>query len=131
MISLSKFFASGGEIREWKTGLKAHTDRTRIGYATRIFNFQWHLTLIFFYVFQIFGTTLRNFSYLVSISCEIFIRWRFYLFLKTENSRRVVEPRSVCMDLYSSWNTSSYFSSNLLTLTEVFLFSFNWNKFFQ
>jgi hypothetical protein len=37
--------------------LKALTDRTRFGNATRIFNFQWHLTLIFFYVFQIFGTT--------------------------------------------------------------------------
>jgi hypothetical protein len=38
-------------------GLKVHTDRTRFGKATRIFNFQWHLTSIFFYVFQIFGTT--------------------------------------------------------------------------
>ena len=37
--------------------LKVHTDRTRFGNATRIFNFQWHLTSIFFYVFQIFGTT--------------------------------------------------------------------------
>jgi hypothetical protein len=37
--------------------LKAHTDRTRFGNATRIFSFQWHLTLIFFNVFQIFGTT--------------------------------------------------------------------------
>jgi hypothetical protein len=36
--------------------VKAHTDRTRFGNATRIFNFQWHLTSIFFYVFQIFGT---------------------------------------------------------------------------
>ena len=42
---------------------------------------------------------LSNFSYLVCVSCKIFIRWRFYLFLKTENSRRVVESRSVCMDL--------------------------------
>jgi hypothetical protein len=30
--------------------------------------------LIFFNVFQIFGTTLINFSYLVCISCKIFIR---------------------------------------------------------
>jgi hypothetical protein len=37
--------------------LKAHTDRTRFGNATRIFSFQWHLTLIFFNDFQIFGTT--------------------------------------------------------------------------
>jgi hypothetical protein len=28
MISLSKFFASGGEIREWKTGLKWLKKRT-------------------------------------------------------------------------------------------------------
>jgi hypothetical protein len=34
-----------------------HTDRTRFGNATRIFNFQLHLTSIFFYVFQIFGTS--------------------------------------------------------------------------
>ena len=37
-------------------GLKAQTDRTRTANATRIFSFQWHLTLIFFNVFQIFGT---------------------------------------------------------------------------
>jgi hypothetical protein len=40
-----------------KQFLKAHTDRTRFGNATRIFSFQWHLTLIFFNVFQIFWTT--------------------------------------------------------------------------
>jgi hypothetical protein len=51
-------FASREKIRKWKTGLKVHTDRTRFGNATRIFNFQWHLTSIFFNVFQIFGTTL-------------------------------------------------------------------------
>jgi hypothetical protein len=38
-----------------------------------------------------------NFSYLVCISCKIFIRWRFYLFLKTENSRRVAESRPICV----------------------------------
>jgi hypothetical protein len=42
---------------------------------------------------------LSNFSYLVCISCKIFIRWRFYLFLKTENSHRVAESRQVCVDL--------------------------------
>jgi hypothetical protein len=36
---------------------KAHTDRTRFGNATRISSFQWHLTLIFFNVFEIVGTT--------------------------------------------------------------------------
>jgi hypothetical protein len=39
------------------SALKVHTDRTRFGNATRIFNFQLHLTSIFFYVFWIFGTT--------------------------------------------------------------------------
>jgi hypothetical protein len=38
--------------------VKVHTDRTRFGNATRIFNFQWHITSIFFYVFQIFGTAI-------------------------------------------------------------------------
>jgi hypothetical protein len=45
-----------------------------------------------FNIFQCFSNIsnhLSNFSYLVCISCKIFIRWRFYLFLKTENSRRV------------------------------------------
>jgi hypothetical protein len=42
---------------------------------------------------------LSNFSYLACISCKIFIRWRFYSFLKTENSRRVAESRAVCVDL--------------------------------
>jgi hypothetical protein len=76
-----------------------HTDRTRFGNATRIVSFQWHLTLIFFNVLQILGTTLSNFIYLVCISCKFFIRWRFYLFLKTENSRRVAESRPVRMGL--------------------------------
>jgi hypothetical protein len=43
--------------RKCSSTLKAQTDRTRIGNATRIFSFQWHLILIFFNVFQIFGTT--------------------------------------------------------------------------
>jgi hypothetical protein len=34
-----------------------HTDRTRFGNATRISSFQWHLTLIFFNVFEIVGTS--------------------------------------------------------------------------
>jgi hypothetical protein len=45
-----------------------------------------------FNIFQCFSNIrnhLSNFSYLVGISCKIFIRWRFYLFLITENSRRV------------------------------------------
>jgi hypothetical protein len=42
---------------------------------------------------------LSNFNYLVYISCKIFHRSRFYLFLKTENSRRVVDSRSVCVGL--------------------------------
>jgi hypothetical protein len=45
-----------------------------------------------FNIFQCFSNIsnhLSSFSYLVCISCKFFIRWRFYLFLKTENSRRV------------------------------------------
>jgi hypothetical protein len=59
---------------------------------------------------------LSNFSYLVCISCTIFIRWRFYLFLKTENSRRVVESRSVCMDL-KTVGTDPTFSRRIFSLT--------------
>ena len=72
------------------------TDRTRFGNTTRIFNFQWHLNVIFniFLCFSNIRNHLSNFSYLVCISCKIFIRWRFYLFLKAENSRRVVESCS-------------------------------------
>jgi hypothetical protein len=42
------------------------------------------------------------FSYLVCISCKIFIRWRFYLFLKTEN---YAESRPVCVALNSFCRT--------------------------
>jgi hypothetical protein len=34
----------------------------------------------------------------------LFIRWRFYLFLKTENSRRVAESCPVCVGLYTFEN---------------------------
>jgi hypothetical protein len=64
-------------------------------------NFQFSMTFNF-NIFQCFSNIrnhLSNFSYLVCISCKIFIHWRFYLFLKTENSRRVAESRPVCMDL--------------------------------
>jgi hypothetical protein len=52
-----------------------------------------------FNIFQYFSNIrnhLSNFSYLVCISCKIFISRRFYLLLKTENSRRVAESRLVC-----------------------------------
>jgi hypothetical protein len=55
-----------------------------------------------FNIFQCFSNILNhlsNFSYLVCICCKIFIRWRFYLFLKTENSCRVAESRPVCVGL--------------------------------
>ena len=45
------------EIAAKIASVKVHTHRTRFGNATRIFSFQSHLTLIFFNVFQIFGTT--------------------------------------------------------------------------
>ena len=64
-------------------------------------NFQFSITFNF-NIFQCFSNIrnhLSNFSYLVCISCKIFIRWQFYLLLKTKNSRRVAESRPVCMDL--------------------------------
>jgi hypothetical protein len=77
--------------------VKAQTDPTRFGNA----NFQFSMTFTFtiFLCFSNILNHLSNFNYLVCISCKIFIRWRFYLFLKTENSRRVVESRSVCVGL--------------------------------
>jgi hypothetical protein len=77
--------------------VKVHTDRTRFGNA----NFQFSMAFNFniFLCFSNIRNHLSNLSYLVCISCKIFIRSRFYLFLKTENSRRVVESRSVCMNL--------------------------------
>jgi hypothetical protein len=51
-----------------------------------------------------YSRPLSNFSYLVCIPCKIFIRWRFYLFLKTENSRRVAESRPVYVGLYTFEN---------------------------
>jgi hypothetical protein len=66
-------------------------------------NFQFSMTFNF-NIFQCFSNIrnhLSNFSYLVCISCKILIRWRFYLFLKTENSRRVAESRPVCVGLKS------------------------------
>jgi hypothetical protein len=61
-------------------------------------NFQFSMTFNFniLLCFSNIRNHLSNFSYLVCISCKIFIGWRFYLFLKTENSRRVAESRPVC-----------------------------------
>jgi hypothetical protein len=84
--------------RSWNQAFKAHTDRTRFGNDA---NFQFSMTFNF-NIFQCFSNIrnhLSNFNYLVCISCKIFIRWRFYLFLKTENPRRVAESRPVCMGL--------------------------------
>jgi hypothetical protein len=81
---------------EWNQ-LQAHTDRTRFGNATFLFSMTFN-----FNIFQCFSNIrdyLSNFSYLVCISCKNFTRWRFYLFLKTENSRRVAESRPVCVGL--------------------------------
>jgi hypothetical protein len=64
-------------------------------------NFQFSMTFNF-NIFQCFSNIrnhLSNFSYLVCISCKMFIRRRFYLLLKTENSRRVAESRPVCVGL--------------------------------
>jgi hypothetical protein len=92
-IAFSHFFRFRSEWNQ----LQAHTDRTRFGNAT----FQFSMTFNF-NIFQCFSNIrdhLSNFSYLVCISCKIFTRWRFYLFLKTENSRRVAESRPVCVSL--------------------------------
>ena len=64
-------------------------------------NFQFSMPFNFtiFLCFSNIRNHLSNFNYLVYISCKIFHRSRFYLFLKTENSRRVVDSRSVCVGL--------------------------------
>jgi hypothetical protein len=64
-------------------------------------NFQFSMTFNFtiFLCFSNIRNHLSNFNYLVCISCKIFNRSQFYLFLKTENSRRVAESRSVCVGL--------------------------------
>jgi hypothetical protein len=74
---------------------KFHTDRTRFGNATRIFWFSMTFNFIIFLCFSNIRNHLSNFNYLVCISCKIFNRSQFYLFLKTENSCRVAESRSV------------------------------------
>jgi hypothetical protein len=66
-------------------------------------NFQFSMTFNF-NIFQCFSNIrnhLSNFSYLVCISCKIFTRWRFYLFLKTENSRHIAESRPICVGLFT------------------------------
>jgi hypothetical protein len=105
--------------------LKVHTDRTRLGNATRIFNFQWHLTLLFNLTLLCFSNIrnqLSNFNYLVCISCKIFNRSQFYLFLKTENSRRVAESRSVCVGLNMTCQREPAFSVGVITNTS------SWNN---
>jgi hypothetical protein len=64
-------------------------------------NFQFSMTLNFniFLCFSNIRNHLSNFNYLVCISCKICNRSQFYLFLKTENSRRVAESRSVGVGL--------------------------------
>jgi hypothetical protein len=83
-------------------------------------NFQFSMTFNF-NIFQCFSNIrnhLSNFSYLVCISCKIFIRWRFYFFLKTENSRRVAESRPVCLDLdYLFLHTLTYINETFLIMT--------------
>jgi hypothetical protein len=71
-------------------------------------NFQFSSTFNFniFICFPNIRNHLSNFSYLVCISCKIFtVDGRFYLFLKAENSRRVVQSRSVCVGLVSGIHT--------------------------
>jgi hypothetical protein len=87
-------------------------------------NFQFSMTFNFniFLCFSNIRNHLSNFSYLVCISCKIFIRWRFYLFFKTENSRRVVESRSVCTGLYTllkiGWWQQALLRTPVLVLLE-------------
>jgi hypothetical protein len=95
-ISQTQFLATNFAVVE--SGLKAHTDRTWFGNAT--FRFSMAFNFNNFLCFSNIRNHLSNFSYFVCISGKIFIRWRFYLFLKTENLRRVVESRPVCLDLW-------------------------------
>jgi hypothetical protein len=90
-------------------------------------NFQFSMTFNFniLLCFSNIRNHLSNFSYLVCISCKNFIGWRFYLFLKTENSRRVAESRTVCyvcMDLIKVWFHECFFSAKCET------FCTKWNR---
>ena len=82
------------QIRLVESGFKVHTDQTRFGNATRILDFYGRLTSVPFNQFLKFLNTFQQFKL---VNLHIF---RFYLLLKTENSRRVAESRQVCVDLY-------------------------------
>jgi hypothetical protein len=91
--------------------VKAHTDRTRFGNATRIFSFQWHLTLIFFNVFSNILNHLSNFSYLVCIYLVKFLSvdgficfWKLKIRVPLPN-----RVRSVCMGLLRTSKKNSRF----------------------
>ena len=61
--------------------IKAHTDRTRFGNATRISSFQSRLTDIFPNLWK----HINNLNHLVCISCKISFHRRFCLLFKTKN----------------------------------------------
>ena len=78
---------------------KVPTDRTRFRQRDANFQFSMKFNFNIFLCFSNIRNHLSNFNYLVCISCKIFNRSQFYLFLKTKNSRRVAESRSVCVGL--------------------------------
>jgi hypothetical protein len=100
-----------------KSASRCQSPQVRLGLDTiwqRDANFRFSMTFKFniFLCFSTIRNHLSNFSYLVCVSCKIFIRWRFYLFLKTENSRRVVESRSVLSNSVNSRQFGQFALSN-------------------
>jgi hypothetical protein len=87
---ISPVLEKGWALRPIQTGRDSAITRREFSMT---FNFN------IFLCFSNIRNHLSNFCYLVCIYCKMFIRWRFYLVLKTENSRRVVESRSVCVGL--------------------------------
>jgi hypothetical protein len=87
--------------------LKAHTDQRPDAIWQRDANFQFSVTFNFniFLCFSNIPTPLKQFfSYLVCISCKIFIRWRIYFKIRdpkrnkgicrTENYRSIIHPKA-------------------------------------
>ena len=103
-ISSHFFKVRANKFAMWKMGFKSSNRPNAIW--QRDANFQFSITFNF-NIFQCFSNIrnhLSNFCCLVCISCKIFTRLLFYLFLKTENSRRVAESRPVCVGLKANFH---------------------------
>jgi hypothetical protein len=105
--------------------LKVHTDWTRSS-LRREFSISMTFNFTIFLCFSNIRNHLSNFSYLACISCKICIRWRFYSFLETENSRRVAESRPVCVGL----NLKDHWKLYRVTSLIVFCFVASFWRYF-